>query len=94
MPVEGGSETKIFDSVNPFTLWTVHPNGIYYFGAADNEGHSELRLYEFATGNIRKLVTIERGLRLGLSISPDGRTALYTQVDEVGSDLMLVENFR
>ena len=28
------------------------------------------------------------------TVSPDGRSLLYTQVDEGGSDLMLVDNFR
>jgi hypothetical protein len=27
-------------------------------------------------------------------VSPDGRWILYTQVDQAGSDLMLVENYR
>ena len=29
-----------------------------------------------------------------MTVSPDGRTILYTQLDEEASDLMLVENFR
>ena len=53
-----------------------------------------IRFYEFATRKIQKLLTIERPVHLAIAVSPDGRTILYTQLDEAGSDLMLVENFR
>ena len=33
-------------------------------------------------------------LELGLTVSGDGDSILYGQVDGLGSDLMLVENFR
>jgi Tol biopolymer transport system component/DNA-binding winged helix-turn-helix (wHTH) protein len=94
MPVEGGEETKVLDSVNPSTLWTVGSKGIYFFKAADDKGRSDLCRYEFATAKTRKLLTIERSVSYGLTVSPDGRTILYTQLDEAGTDLMLVENFR
>ena len=94
VPVEGGEEVKVLDSVNPFGRWTVGQLGIYYFSLFDKQGHSDIRLYEFSTGKITKIVTIERKPDWDLSVSPDGRTILYSQVDENGSDLMLVENFR
>ena len=42
----------------------------------------------------RKILTTERGVYEAIAVSPDGRTILYTQRDEAGSDLMVVENFR
>jgi Tol biopolymer transport system component len=94
MPVEGGQETKVLDSVNRSTVWTVGSKGIYFFSAVYDKGRNDLCLFEFATAKIRKLLAVERKVAWGLTVSPDGRSILYTQVDEVGSDLMLVENFR
>jgi len=31
---------------------------------------------------------------MGFSVSPDRRCILYTQTDQNGSDIMLMENFR
>ncbi|MFL6353147.1 MAG: protein kinase domain-containing protein [Bryobacteraceae bacterium] len=94
MPVEGGEETKVLDSVNPSTLWTVGTKGIYFFTTADDKGRSDLCLYEFATSKTTKVLTVERSVDFGLAVSPDGGSILYTQLDEAGSNLMLVENFK
>ena len=59
----------------------------------DKQGHKDLCLQVFSTGKTSKILTIERPGG-GVAVSPDGRTLLYSQVDETGSDLMLVENFR
>jgi Tol biopolymer transport system component len=89
--VEGGEATRVLDAVD--WGWTTGKDGIYFFTVADNKGRADLSLYEFATGKTRKIRTIER--RIGaVGVSPDGRTILYTQLDEEASDLMLVENFR
>jgi eukaryotic-like serine/threonine-protein kinase len=95
LPVEGGEESKVIDSVHPQTLWTVRQEGIYYFTPPHDKGRSTLCLYEFASGKTRKILEAERPLAGwgNVAISPDGRTILYGQWDEVGSDLMLVENF-
>jgi len=86
----GGGATKVLDGVRG---WTVGGDGIYFFAERDEEGHSDLSIYEFATGKTRRILTFERPVG-GVDVSRDGRTILYEQSDEAGSDLMLVENFR
>lgn len=50
-------------------------------------------LRDLATGRDRLLGTLENW-RSGFTVSPDGKTILYTKVVGEGSDLMLIENFR
>ena len=92
MPVGGGESTLVLDGVNRMGLWTVGKKGIYFFAVADEKGHADLNLYEFARGKTRNIRTMERPVDY-FAVSPDGRTILYTQLDEEASDLMLVENF-
>jgi hypothetical protein len=80
--------------VHPRALWTVARDGIYFFTAPDQKSHSDLSIYEFASGKTRKILTIERPVTWLIEVSRDGQTILYSQIDEVGSDLMLVENFK
>ena len=94
LPVGGGEATKVLDGVHPEGLWTVARDGIYFFTKPDEKGRSDLSICEFATGKTRKILTLERPVTYRTAASPDGRTILFTQVDEAGSDLMLVENFR
>jgi Tol biopolymer transport system component len=92
IPVGGGNEVEIVKSLmgNGFAL--AH-TGIY-FEQPNNNGSTSLKFLSFATGKASVLATITRPLDDDLSVSPDERYLLYTQLDRAGSDLMLVENFR
>ena len=92
IPADGGEETKILEGVSTGGQWTVGTDGIYFFTTPDVKGRSEIRLYEFATRRTKRILTVERSVGM-IALSPDGRTILYPQMDEHGSDLMLVENF-
>jgi len=71
----------------------VAKKGIYFFQGPEKTGYSDLSFYEFATQRHKKILAIQRPVDR-LALSPDGRTILYPQLDESGSVLMLVENFR
>jgi hypothetical protein len=49
---------------------------------------------KFAAGAVTEIVKLIKPLDDGQAASPDGRTLVYSQIDHVGLDLMLVENFR
>jgi hypothetical protein len=67
-----------------------------YFEKLNNDGSTSIQFLNLATGKVTTVTTIPRGhLSPGpLSISPDERYLLYPQLDQRGSDLMLIENFR
>ena len=93
MPVGGGAETEVLKFVVDYAF-AVANKGIYFEQPHRDRGTS-FQFLSFVTGKVTTIGTIRRPVAdLGLSVSPDERYILYTQGDQTGSDLMLVENFR
>ena len=95
VPVGGGEETQVLESHN----FSVTPQGIYFIQAPDRDYPDRsylLRFFDFASERVKTITSLPTSVAFwgGISISPDGRFMLYTQVDQSESDLMLVENFR
>jgi hypothetical protein len=65
--------------------------GIYFISWKD--GTPSIRFLRFDTNTISTVGRFDKGLGIGLTVSPDGKWILYTQVEQSGSELMLVENF-
>jgi len=84
-----GIEEQILPSV---TFWNVvlKPDGIYYIPQADSSGYA-IYYHDFHTGKSTLLEPLRGGVSEGMSLSPDGRTLLFSQVDERRSDLMLAD---
>ena len=99
VPVGGGEETQVLESVLAFLNFSVTPQGIYFIQAPDTDepgGSFLIRFFDFATGRATTIHSLPPGVGadMGLTVSPDSRSILYTQLDQSQSDLMLVENFR
>jgi hypothetical protein len=63
-------------------------------GKPQFEGKCREILSAFVTGKVKTVAPMSAPTFAGLSFSPDGPSLLFSQLDEVVSDLMLVENFR
>jgi Tol biopolymer transport system component len=71
--------------------WAVVAEGIYFSRQDDPRSIS---FYDFATKHTREVFRVDKDLAAGMSISPDGRYILFSQVDESNAGIMLVSNFR
>src|SRR5262249_13089955 len=94
LPQDGGEEIQVLESTTDHAYAVVN-EGIYFIPRPDAAGNYSIQFTDFATQKIRTITTIDRQtLGMGLSVSPDRRWVLWSQWDQSGSDLMLVENFR
>jgi Tol biopolymer transport system component/DNA-binding winged helix-turn-helix (wHTH) protein len=100
MPSGGGPEELVVN-VNGQThpsgdtwFWRVTTQGIYF---VDNSARPNalLKFFSFSTRTVRTVRQLDKQAwgGPGLAVSPDGRTVLIGQIDDWGSDIMLVENF-
>ena len=101
MPVAGGEETQILDQ-GWTGGWALTGQGICFMVAPPDSSSANpaIKFYAFDNRRVTTLrefskdVTLMYSINNPLSISPDGRWVLYTQIDQYSSDLTLVENFR
>jgi len=90
LPLAGGVAIKVLEGVVR-SNFAVLDGGIYYVDQPS--GEARLQYFDFATGRSRTVASNLGNVGLGLTVSPDGRTILYTRNDSSVDDLMLVENF-
>jgi Tol biopolymer transport system component len=93
MPVNGGEEDQVLPAVFWRDFFPVK-DGIYFIPMPRGYRKSSIQFLNFATGKVKVVAPMSGPPAEGLSVSPDGRFLLFSQADEAGSDIMLVENFR
>ncbi len=91
IPVEGGKPEHVFDSLID-NCWPVD-DGFYFFPRPEHGNDYSIQFLNTTTGNTRRIATIEKPIT-SLTVSPDRRWILYSQIEQAGNDLMMVENFK
>lgn len=99
VPVDGSQATKVIDGLSIYTNLAIVDKGIYFVPLQDSSGGSSIQFLNLETNQIRRVASFKKPLASpdatgGLATSPDGRWILYSQVDQSGAELRLVENFR
>jgi len=92
--LSGGEEIQVLPSVSPITNIFVTAKGVYFTPHARPDGSTAVNLLRFADGKVEAIAEISKPIWFGLSVSPDERSILYTQVDHEESNLMLVDHWR
>ena len=96
MPVEGGNPVRVLQGVEIFAFWKIAVNGIYFVDASITP--AVIRFFDFTTQREKTISAVDLGYSIpgpqSFDISADGQWILFTRVDQVDSDIMLVENFR
>ena len=97
VPVAGGEETRVLGPIGALAF-AFAADGIYFIEIGTrlyggSTGNS-LKFFSFANGTAEKVADVKLNPQVGLSLSPDGRYILFSQIDPFVCDLMLVENFR
>jgi Tol biopolymer transport system component/tRNA A-37 threonylcarbamoyl transferase component Bud32 len=93
VPVAGGKETPVLEQMAGWGFWGLTQKGIYFY----DDGTKAIEFYSFATRKVARVVTPEKDPAYGypgVSVSPDSRWILYTQIDTSSSNIMVVKNFR
>ena len=93
MPVSGGEETRVLPSVYWRNFLLVN-DGIYFISEPGTDRKSFIQFLSFSSGKVKTVAPMSGLPYEGLSASPDGRSLPFSQFDEIGSDLILVKNFR
>jgi Tol biopolymer transport system component len=100
VPVEGGTEEPIIENLKAgyWSYWSFGRDGIFYVDREDlEEGGARYPLRYYNLLNKRDTVVAflaRRPFNSGLSVAPDGKSFLYTQVDQSETDIMMVDGFR
>lgn len=91
VPARGGDEIELWSEIDGVNCAPAK-RGLYCIENANDR--TTVSFLDLKTRSRKVLAVVPGPLSNGLGTSPDDRWLLYTKTDFVGSELMLIENFR
>jgi Tol biopolymer transport system component len=89
MPLAGGPSEEVIPDIHGL-FFTVTERGIYF------ESRGVICFWEAASRKTTEIFRPAKPMAVGMDVSPDGQTLLFTQIDgdTSGADLYLIDGFR
>ena len=85
---------SVVSPVQDATNWAPTDRGIFFVPLAEPDEKASIRFLDLATGHAKLVLLLDKRPGQGMTALRDGSRVLWSQIDQVASDLMLVENFR
>jgi len=83
-------EVSGMPKITYFSQWTLVHDGIYF---APHDSPRSICFFDFATRHTREIFKADKDLGDGMSVSPDGRYMLYSQIDQSNANIMIANYF-
>jgi Tol biopolymer transport system component/predicted Ser/Thr protein kinase len=93
-PLAGGQESQVAGGLLYRENVAAVEQGVYFTPLPKPGEPSTLAFYRSATEEVETVFEYENLPFLGLSVAPDGRSILYTEIDDIQADIMMVEDFK
>jgi Tol biopolymer transport system component len=87
MPLAGGPSEVVIPDIRGL-FYGVTPEGIYF------QSTHTISFWSAATGRIREVFAPPKPMSIGLAVSPDGQSLLFTQVEAGGAELYMIDGLR
>jgi len=96
---DGTGEEPVYEELKPglWAFFAVTKQGIYFADRDSTRGAFALYLLPAGRKDPTRIAFFDKPLPAGdggFAASPDGQSILYSQIDQSGSDILLVENPR
>jgi Tol biopolymer transport system component len=94
-----GAEEVVMEALKPgfWGYWAVVRDGIYFVDQPGPAGLPVIYFYDFAGKKRRLVASLDKPAAVAdsaFAVSPDGKSLLYTQLDQRGSDILAVDHYR
>jgi Tol biopolymer transport system component len=94
-----GAEEAVLAELKPgyWGYWAVVEDGIYFADQPDFNGPAGIYFFDFAGRRKRRVTVLDKPLAVAdsaFAVSPDGKNLLFTQIDQSGSDILMMDHYR